>query len=135
MVQPEVFTQPHYLGGRSLRLEKSRVRSNDLSTAAAMAAARNTPSPAPADMPAPGKWSAAPYGLPPPVFYTLAISGFAPEEGTRRAFFHRFKRYGYILGVELQWLPGPTKIAYIYYENGEAVEAAIRENVRKGAAI
>lgn len=130
-MQPEVFTQPHYLGGRSLRLEKSRVRSNDLTTAVAMAAARSTPSPAPIELPAPNKWQFAPYGPPPLIFYTLVVSGFTPEEGTRKALFHRFKRYGYVLGVELQWLPGSTKIAYIYYESGEAVQAAIRENVHK----
>lgn len=130
VVQPEVFTQPHYLGGRSLRLEKSRVRSNDLTTAVAMAAARSTPSPVPIEVSTPSKWHFAPYGPPPLIFYTLFVGGFSPEEGTRKALFHRFKRYGYVLGVELQWLQGYTKIAYIYYESGEAVQAAIRENVQ-----
>ena len=118
-----MFSQPHYLGGRSLRLEKSRVRSNDLSSTATTGPSIEQQS---ANFSV-SKWS-YPMVQAPPLFI-LSVMGFSPVEGNRRSIFHRFKQYGYVLGVDLQWIAASSKIAYIYYDNAEAVQAAIRENV------
>lgn len=159
----EVFTQAHYLGGRSLRVERSRVRSNEvISNSNSL---RATPLPSNINLinePLPGRWSCPPptllstlYGntlmgtgggnnncagaggemLHPTLLtmipWIVIVDGFAEREGTRKAIFHRFKRYGYILGIEMHWDGEGKKRAHIYFDNINSAHAVVKDHVKE----
>lgn len=84
-VRSELLSLPHYLGGRVLRVERSRVKS--------MGGMR-----------------------------MLLVEGLGNVG--RRQVFSQFKRYGYVLGMEVGW-----GMAWIQYDCAEAVDKAIRANV------
>jgi hypothetical protein len=66
----------------------------------------------------------------PPLMETiLTVSGLAMSI-TRKGLFTRFKRYGYILEINLHSsVRDNAKIGFIYYDNAESVQRARSENV------
>lgn len=122
-MQDELFSQPHYLGGRSLRIERSRVKSSEL-------LAPQPPTVSPEEWAFFSNYAAPVY---PMVLagYSLYVSGLANRGLDRSVLFQRFKRFGFVLSVDL-WYGREGDfgaMACIYYSTYDAVERAIESNV------
>ncbi len=120
-----VFGVPHYLGGRPLRIERSRVKT---------APRRDGPRPAEhyplhgAYYGPPGFYD-APQAAVQPV-YALQVSGLDAGAMRRSLVFQRFKRYGYVVGIDLDYGPpdAPSSNAgraFVYYTTFDAVRRAV----------
>lgn len=64
----------------------------------------------------------------------LSVSNIRGEEARRNSLFHRFKHYGFIQGIDVQWAPmasqeGGTKVAYVYFDNYDSASAALKDHV------
>lgn len=146
----KVFNQPHYLGGRALRLEQSRVKTSDLFTNPISVTTAAATSGSAADLTRsvagyPTYWQQSAMlmpvvipptalshrikfqyeGMPPPVGFALLVEGISPVEANRRALFQLFKPFGYIMGIDLTFGPDFAASAIIYFSAPEAVHKAI----------
>ena len=64
----------------------------------------------------------------------LSVSNIRGEDARRNSLFRRFKRYGFIQGIDVQWAfmatqEKGTMVAYVYFDNYASASAALKDHV------